>query len=271
MKRIHFTLLLSPLLFASCVKEKLYERPNPVDSLPAAVLVRIDWQHVENAMVIDTFEIKAGTEHTSVVSSEQPDTLWVDPGTLDIYVHNTPSGIVFNQETASMNTDGEGYIDASQTGIFFSETKTITAASGKVAEVNIQPVPCTRELRIHLIIPSEQLYDTLNSIVSVKGKLENVARSFNMKTRQEENAGTLVFESLDSLNINIFGLTEGSHILTLEVKTLFDPQKKAEVDLTSELTNFNADKTQPKLISINFSDLSFEFFKQGSRKIIHKK
>ncbi len=268
------------LFVISCVKETLYD-PVPVtpvpeenpqvddDSLRCKVIIYIDWEGLEGKSDVGSFKVRIGDESAELAVGEQPDTFFVKPGAYDVYVHNTPSGIVFNNGIASMSVDGDGDIVAKQLNPLFSGSMDVAATFDMISQVSVKPVLCMRELDILML-------DVFDSPELVSVELSNVAKSFNMKTEKVENVGTnlkIVDNIGDSISHvhNLFGFVSGTQILSFHFTFPWDAAgKKGRIDIGQHFSDFNDNRNYTKFVEINYNDLIFDSSKQGKKRLMNK-
>lgn len=143
MRLLHVTLLLIPLLFASCVQKTLL---HPL----ANVSVKVNWDQVEDGDT-DAITVQIAGKSIQVIRGGLPITIFVAPGNHEVYAFNTP-GIVIGDNVASADTDTNGYVIPG-TGVFYSTFANITAGLNHVAEIELTPVKGIRRFTISITPP----------------------------------------------------------------------------------------------------------------------
>ena len=244
---IIYLLLIALGILNSCVKKTLH------DLTESQLIIEVDWTNLEGDNTVENATINIGEKFIIIEKGEQPEPFYLSLGSYDIYMYNTPPGILINNEIASISMNDQGNTIPYDYA-FYSISEKLTMLPNLTTKIVLVPEKNTRQLIINLHYASEYL------IESISGILFNSASSFNIKSKEEENPGNVILNLTNYVAaINIFGFVETDQSLLLEVtlvndtiswgKTLKNTQNVSEI-----LKDFNLDKANELTIDIYLSD-----------------
>lgn len=230
------------LLIASCVKKTLNEYPEPPEPpvpVLGKVVVDIDWNNVQ----ADSMLVKIGDSIQNIILQNQPDTFVLKKGGYNIFAYNTQPNIVMNDSIANFNV-ANGYMEPVM-DTFYCATHNVTVVADSVVNISLVPQRQTRVLVIDFVTN-----DTIYTIQSLTGEINNIASSFNMYTNTEENTAKLLFTGT-SVDASLFGIIGTSQTLTVDVKYWSDTAiTRKIVDISSDIQDFNDKSQKYKFLNI---------------------
>lgn len=240
MKYIRWTILVAWVVVgASCVKNELYD-PSP------EVVVHIDWSKLTNIDENDIATVLVGDQKEMLKKGLQPSPFYMEKGAYDAYIYNQPEHIIISNKVATVDADfSSGEIV--YPGLFYSNSLPFTVDT-TITEVQLTPLQRIGLLDITLNFVSVDS----STIQSISGRLNNVAKSFDMEKEKEENPQNYSFDFTDSkVSLRILGFTNDTVFLDVNIHPIGDTATSRRIDIKNKVKDFNKDKSVPKAIIID--------------------
>ena len=235
--------LLTASLFASCVKDPLYNTPHPDKG---AVTISLTGLSADDNYVLD---IDGKVADIIGAPFANPDLL--APGTHSMVVYNRVEGFTFDGRTARVNAlsdksraDGASVIPLP--GYLKTVSQEITVTADDTLRVNPVPQQRVRDLQLEL----EVTQGRPELIQSVTATLSGIAGIFDMEKGQTigEPTSTVFSFTRDGSKLTadarLLGTMGAVQALVLDIAfTDGGRTQHTEVDLTEALADFNGDMT----------------------------
>lgn len=252
---------ISLLLFASCVKDDIYNTPHPDQG---AIVLSIDWTAMEEgAEKPGSFTLHLrGTENvTAEINTAAPGTLpLLQPGAYSTLIYNIPegfsittdnaasagasttkatSGSVFGNHTATVRKAADGNTLLPTPGVLFTGGAGFTVLADDTIRSVIPIKQQTRRLLFRLTV-TEGLPE---HIISVSGTLSGVAEHIRLASGELGGSASVIPAFIRSgaevtASLNLLGVT-GTQKLTLLLTFADNRTQIIESDLTELLATFN--------------------------------
>ena len=235
--------LLTASLFASCVKDPLYNTPHPDKG---AVTISLTGLSADDNYVLDI-----DGKVADIIGSPFANPDLLAPGTHSMVAYNRVEGFTFDGRTARVNAlsdksraDGASVIPLP--GYLKSVSREITVTADDTLRINAVPVQRVRDLRLEL----EVTQGRPELIQSVTATLSGIAGIFDMEKGQTigEPTSTVFSFTRDGSKLTADARLLGTMgaVQTLVLDIVFTDggrTQRTEVDLTEALADFNGDMT----------------------------
>lgn len=247
MKTKYNILFLSLITFmcfsSSCSKEDLVDPPK--------VVLNMDWSNRTEGVDIPS-KYKVIIDGQTITYGETSNVLpQLIAGTYPVSIYNPADKITVNGNVATIATSGN-IVNASPEWLFYSDLN-ITYENDK--EITVTAV---MQQQIHLLnIELDITEGNPNDIQLVTASLSGVANSMNMKNKTHTGTGLKVIPAFtrtrDKLvaSVRLIGLTSETQNLTLDI--IYNDGTKQQIisNISTQLTDFNAEKHKPVTLKGN--------------------
>lgn len=235
--------LLTASLFASCVKDPLYNTPHPDKG---AVTISLTGLSADDNYVLDI-----DGKVADIIGSPFANSDLLAPGTHSMIIYNRAEGFTFDGRMARVNApDGKSRADGASViplpGYLKTVSREITVTADDTLRVNPVPQQRVRDLRLEL----EVTQGRPELIQSVTATLSGIAGIFDMEKGQTigEPTSTVFSFTRDGSKLTADARLLGTmgDVQTLVLDIVFTDggrTQRTEVDLTEALADFNGNMT----------------------------
>lgn len=243
-RKIKFAaVLLTATLFASCVKDTLYNTPHPDKG---AVTVSLTEMSAD-----DVYAVDIDGKTADIAGSPFTFPYLFSTGAYSMVVYNRTEGFTFDGRTARVNalndeTRADGTAIIPLPGYLKTVSREITVTADDTLRVNAVPVQRVRDLHFEL----EVIQGRPELIQSVTATLSGIAGAFDMEKGQTTGEpATTVFsftrdENMLTADVRLLGTMGAVQTLVLDIVFTDDGRTQhTEIDLTEPLEDFNGDMT----------------------------
>lgn len=243
-RKIKFAaVLLTATLFASCVKDTLYNTPHPDKG---AVTVSLTEMSAD-----DVYAVDIDGKTADIAGSPFTFPYLFSPGAYSMVVYNRTEGFTFDGRTAQVNaSDGKSRADGTSViplpGYLKSFNREITVTADDTLRVSPVPQQRVRDLQLEL----EVTQGRPELIQSVTATLSGIAEAFDMEKGETtgEPVSTVFSFTRDgsklTADVRLLGTMGAVQTLVLDIVFVDGGRtQRTEVDLTEALADFNGDMT----------------------------
>ena len=235
---IAYTAVLAAILFASCVKDELYNTPHP-DS--GAVAVTADWSdRSSEADVPQAYTLRIGGQEQEASGETSVFNRLLSPGKYTLTAYNKPDQITVADNTASVSGISGGYVHPTP-GYLFASVQDISVLADDTLRVTARMKQLVRRLDLELTATEgdysrvQSATATLSGVASVAdmatGERSAAAQVINA-FRQDGNKFTLFFRLIGIVP------TE-ARTLTVDITFNNGDTQRIVSDLTEAMRDFN--------------------------------
>lgn len=238
---ILFLILVALTSFAlSCTKEDLVNPPK--------VILNVDWlNRTESIDIPSSYQVTIDnrTLTYSEVSNMLPELL---AGRYPVSIYNLVEKITVNSSTATVSTTN-GIVDANPGWLFYSDLD-ITYENDKEITATAVMHQQVRLLNIELSITE----GNINNIESITASISGVANTLDMKSGTHSGSGLKVIPTFIrdgnklTASVRLIGLTNETQNLTLDITYNDGAKQQIISDISTKLTDFNAEKHKPMIL-----------------------
>ena len=258
MKKVQFVIAISILLFSACKKDDVYNTDHPEHG---KITLTTDWSQIgEGVTVPQTYVVRVNDYSTTVSGHTNTiDNLFL-PNTYNTYVYNIANKITVSETTATLAVSNN--IADPMPEWFFSSALSLTIEQDKDHHFTAIMQQQVRELNF-VITPSGGTPDRIESITAT---LSGVASSLDFANNAHSNAASVVpvFTKQDDGNwlatVRLLGITSNEQKLSLTIAFADNSPAtiNTEVDIHTELGDFNTDKRTPLTLGAQVVETSTE-------------
>ena len=245
MKKIQIITALSVLLLSACTRVDIYDTDHPEHG---KITLTTDWSEIGQGVTApQSYTVQIGDYSTTITgTSKTIDNLFL-PNIYNTYIYNVVDKITVSESTATVAVNNN--IADSMPEWFFSSALSLTIEQDKDHHFTAVMQQQVRELNF-VITPSGGTPDRIESITAT---LSGVASSLDFANNTHGNAASVVpvFTKQADGNwlatVRLLGITGNEQKLSLTI-TFADNSPatiNTEVDIHTELGDFNADKRTP--------------------------
>ena len=245
MKKIQIITALSVLLLSACARVDVYDTDHPEHG---KITLTIDWSEIGQGVTApQSYTVQIGDYSTTITgTSKTIDNLFL-PGTYNAYIYNVIDKITVSEATATVAVSNN--VADPMPEWFFTSILNVAIEQDKDHRFTAVMQQQVRELNF-VIAPSGGTPDRIESITAT---LSGVASSLNFASNTHGNAANVVpaFEQQADgkwlATVRLLGITSNEQKISLTI-TFADNSPatiNTEVDIHTELGNFNADKRTP--------------------------
>lgn len=203
-------LLGSTFLFASCVKDELYNTPHPTQG---AVVITADWSGRSSESVLpDSYTLQIpGFSAQEVTAPTNVYHSLLNPDTYELLAFNSPSGMSFNGNAASVNLLPDNTLE-SHPGYLFSAVQSLDVQRDDTLHTTLRMQQRIRQLTLILRLTSGDH----DRILSTESTLTGIAPSIELKNGSLPATGGAVIAPVFEKDFD----SEGLPVLTATLRLL---------------------------------------------------
>ena len=235
---ITYTAVLAVILFASCVKDELYDTPHP-DS--GVVVVTADWSdRSSEADIPQAYTLRIGGQEQEASGETNVFNRLLSPGKYTLTAYSKQDQITVTGNTASVNAMSAKHINPTP-GYLFASVQDISVLADDTLRVTARMKQLVRRLDLELTATEgdysrvQSASATLSGVASVAdiatGERSAAAQVINA-FRQDGNKFTIFFRLLGIVP------TE-THTLTVDITFNNGDTQRIVSDLTEAMRDFN--------------------------------
>lgn len=230
---------ISLLLFASCVKDDLYNTPHPDQG---AVVLTTGWENTEEGIARPeglTLQLTGVSTQTLPLTGTAATLPLLAPGAYSALLYNTPQGITISGTSASMEKAQDGSI-LPASGYLFTGKSEFTVVADDTVRITVHMQQLVRRMELKLTVTEGDP----TRIATVSGTLSGVAGSIDLATAalSGESFTTPDFvrnEAVITATLHLFGIIGTQQNLTLTLTFSDGITQIITSDLTQQLAGFN--------------------------------